>query len=241
MRQAPQAMKQPQHFIFEDIPYRLVRSRRRKRLGLVLAETGVEVRIPERCAARHGHQFLQENIQWVRAQLLRADERAAQVPVYRYAFGEAFPWLGRRLPLRRAARSGDSGIGDAIDLYTRHREPDAAQLQAALQRLYQREALALLADKSERLAGRLGLEFASVRVRRTRSKWGHCSVRGELQYNWLVCLAPEPVVDYLVAHEVSHLRHHNHGGAFWQLVESVCPRHRELRRWLRDNGHRLVL
>lgn len=229
-------------FVYEDIPYRLVRSRRRKRLGLVLAASGVEVRIPERCAARHGHQFLQENIHWVRAQLLRAGERAAQVPAYDFVFGEHFPWLGRRLPLLRAERSSASGINaDIISLYTRHRQPDESQLQAALQRLYQREALALLTDKSARLAEQLGLEFSDVRVRRTRSKWGHCSIRGELQYNWLVCQAPEPVVDYLVAHEVSHLRHHNHSRAFWQLVESACPRYRELRRWLRDNGHRLTL
>ncbi|WP_308365832.1 MULTISPECIES: SprT family zinc-dependent metalloprotease [unclassified Microbulbifer] len=229
-------------FVFENIPYRLVRSPRRRRLGLVLAESGVEVRIPERCAARHGHQFLRENIHWVRTQLLRAEERAAQIPQHRYAFGESFPWLGARYPLVRARNSAHSGIAaGAISLYTRYREPDESQLQTALQRLYQKEALALLEEKSHQFADRLELAFSSVRVRRTKSKWGHCSVRGELQYNWLVCLAPEAVVDYLVAHEVCHLRHHNHSPAFWHLVESVCPRYRELRRWLRDNGHRLHL
>ncbi|WP_250459263.1 M48 family metallopeptidase [Microbulbifer litoralis] len=227
---------------YEDIPYRLVRSPRRKRLGLVLAESGVEVRIPQRCAARHGHRFLQENIQWVRTQLLRAEVRAAEIPQHRYGFGASFPWLGQKLPLERAARPAGAGISDrAIRLYSRYRDPSEAQLQAALHKLYQREALAMLADKSAYYADRLGLPFSSVRVRRTKSKWGHCTIRGELQYNWLVCLAPEPVVDYLVAHEVCHLRHHNHSRAFWQLVESVCPRYRELRRWLRDSGHRLVL
>ena len=235
-------MSATEHFIYENIPYRLVRSRRRKRLGLVMAESGVEVRIPERCAARHGHQFLQENIQWVRAQLLRASERAAQVPQYCYAFGESFSWLGRRLCLERARRAADAGIfADSILLYTRYREPTEEQLQQALQRLYQREALALLTEKLRQLAERLDLQFSSVHVRRTKSKWGHCTLRGELQYNWLVCLAPEPVVDYLVAHEVSHLRHHNHSRDFWQLVESACPRSTELRRWLRDNGHRLTI
>lgn len=226
-------------FVYEDIPYRLVRSPRRKRLGLVLAASGVEVRIPLRCAERHGHQFLQENIHWVRRQLSRADERTAQIPQYRYAFGERFPWLGEDLPLIRADKSVINAEG--IFLHSRLREPDEKQLQAALQKLYQREALALLAHKSEQLAASLGLQVSQVRVRRTKSKWGHCSIRGELQYNWLVCQAPEPVVDYLVAHEVSHLRHHNHSRAFWQLVESVCPEYRILRRWLRDNGHRLVL
>ncbi|WKD50318.1 M48 family metallopeptidase [Microbulbifer spongiae] len=229
-------------FLFEDIPYRLVRSPRRKRLGLVLAESGVEVRIPQRCAACHGHQFLQDNVQWVRTQLLAANQRAAQVPEYTYAFGRCFPWLGRSLPLERAASVQSTGIGaESIRLYTRKRAPDPDRLQVALQRLYQREALDLLADKSRCLADQLKLSFSSVRVRRTRSKWGHCSIRGELQYNWLVCLAPEPVVDYLVAHEVCHLYHHNHSRAFWQLVQSVCPRFKVLRRWLRDNGHRLTV
>lgn len=231
-----------QEYVFEDVPYRLVRSRRRKRLGLVLAKSGVEVRIPERCAARHGHQFLQENIHWVRTQLLRADTRAREVPEYEYCFGETLPWLGRPHRLQRAARPADSGIADGvISVYTRALEPEASQLQAALHRLIQREALALLWHKSQQVSAQIGVQFSTVKVRRTKSKWGHCSIRGELQYNWLVCLAPEAVVDYLVAHEVSHLRHHNHSRAFWLQVESVCPRYRELRRWLRDNGHRLVV
>lgn len=229
-------------FYCEEIAYRLVRSPRRKRLGLVLAQGGVEVRIPMRCAARHGHQFLRENIHWVRAQLLRAQERAAEIPDYRYTFGEHFPWLGSRLPLLRAGGAAHSGIfSNAISLYTRTPEPDARQFQAALHKLYQREAGRLLAEKSLRFSQQLGLSFSSIRLRRTKSKWGHCTARGELQYNWLICLAPEPVVDYLVAHEVCHLRHLNHSAEFWALVQSLCPRYQLLRRWLRDNGHRLHL
>ncbi|MCO1334631.1 M48 family metallopeptidase [Microbulbifer sp. OS29] len=229
-------------FVFEDIAYRLVRSSRRKRLGLVLVGEGVEVRIPQRCAARYGHEFLQENIQWVRAQLLVADRRAAQVPKYQYAVGEYFPWLGLKLPLQRVANSQSAGISDdTIRLYSRYREPDEVQLQSALERLYQREALTLLTKKSQLLAEQMGLRIASVGVRRTKSKWGHCSIRAELQFNWLICLAPEPVVDYLVTHEVCHLQHHNHSRAFWLLVQRVCPQFKELRRWLRDNGHRLTL
>ncbi|WP_226666782.1 M48 family metallopeptidase [Microbulbifer aggregans] len=227
---------------FEEVTYRLLRSSRRKRLGLVVAEKGVEVRIPQRCAERHGHQFLRENIQWVREQLKRSVQRQSQVPDHHFAFGARFPWLGKPLELDRAARAADSRIdGGYIQLYCRTREPDEAQVQAALQKLYQREALALLTEKSRYFAGLLGLEFASVKVRRTRSKWGHCTLRGELQYNWLVCLAPEPVVDYLVIHEVCHLQHHNHSRAFWDLVGTLCPDYKQLRRWLKENGHRLQL
>ncbi|MCQ3830213.1 M48 family metallopeptidase [Microbulbifer elongatus] len=229
-------------FTFEDVSYRLARSPRRKRLGLVVTDNGAEVRIPQRCAERHGHQFLRENIHWVREQLRGVAQRKAQVPEHHFAFGAHFPWLGKTLELDRAACVADAGIRDGyIQLYSRVREPDEAQLQTALQKLYQREALQLLTEKSQYFARLLGLEFSSVKVRRTRSKWGHCTIRGELQYNWLVCLAPEPVVDYLVIHEVCHLQHHNHSREFWALVASLCPDYKRLRRWLKENGHRLML
>lgn len=229
-------------FTFEDVSYRLLRSVRRKRLGLVVTERGAEVRIPQRCAERHGHQFLRDNIQWVRAQLQSAAQRQSQVPDHHFAFGSHFPWLAASLELDRAICAADAGIrGGYIQLYCRSRVPDEGQVQSALQKLYQREALALLTEKSRNFAAQLGLEFTSVKVRRTRSKWGHCTIRGELQYNWLVCLAPEAVVDYLVIHEVCHLQHHNHSRAFWTLVERLCPDYRNLRRWLKENGHQLHL
>nr|WP_277987251.1 SprT family zinc-dependent metalloprotease [Microbulbifer salipaludis] len=229
-------------FSFEEVTYRLARSPRRKRLGLVVTERGAEVRIPQRCAERHGHQFLRENIQWVRAQLRGVAERQSQVPEHHFAFGAHFPWLGKTLELDRAACAADAGIRDGfIQLYSRVREPDEKQVQGALQKLYQKEALQLLAEKSRQYADRLGLTFSTVKVRRTRSKWGHCTIRGELQYNWLVCLAPEPVVDYLVIHEVCHLQHHNHSREFWSLVASLCPDYKRLRRWLKENGHTLQL
>ena len=78
-------------------------------------------------------------------------------------------------------------------------------------------------------------------MRFTRSKWGHCTSEGVLQYNWHIVLAPEPVVDYLVAHEVCHLRHLNHSAHFWALVASVCPDYQAQRDWLKANGRCLTL
>ncbi|GMG87975.1 M48 family metallopeptidase [Biformimicrobium ophioploci] len=230
-------------FHCEDIRYRVVRSARRKRVGLVMTAAGVEVRLPMRCAERHGHDFLRANLAWVRRQLQQRQARQDEIPQYQYRFGAHLPWLGAMLPVQRApaASAGAIVAGDAIRVYTRSLAPDADQLQDALERLYKREAQALLEQKSRAHAARIGEQIASVAVRRTRSKWGHCTSDRRLQYNWLVCQAPEAVVDYLVAHEVSHLRHMNHSPDFWALVGAHCPGYRELRCWLRNNGHRLVL
>ena len=99
----------------------------------------------------------------------------------------------------------------------------------------------MLADKTRNRAAELGVTVGDIRLRLTRSKWGHCTRSGIIQYNWLIALAPESVVDYLVIHEVCHRRHLNHSRAYWQLVESLCPDYLRRRQWLKDWGHTLVL
>lgn len=86
----------------------------------------------------------------------------------------------------------------------------------------------------------LGVRYGRIGVRKQRSKWGSCSAKGNLSFNCLLLLAPESVLDYVVAHELCHLREMNHSKRFWVLVEGLCPDYREARRWLRANGGALL-
>ena len=99
----------------------------------------------------------------------------------------------------------------------------------------------ILSRKTLALAARLGKTVSKITIKATKTKWGHCTSRGAIQYNWQILLAPEPVVDYLVAHEVSHLIHHDHSPAFWARVARICPDYLALRRWLKQQGGQLVL
>lgn len=89
-------------------------------------------------------------------------------------------------------------------------------------------------------APRLGVSFGRISVRRQHSKWGSCSGKGNLNFNCLLLLAPESVLDYVVVHELCHRREMNHSKRFWALVEGLCPDWRESRRWLRTNGTTLL-
>ena len=89
------------------------------------------------------------------------------------------------------------------------------------------------------LAGRLGAHVAAVTVRDPRSRWGSCSSRGRISYSWRLLLAPERVLDHVVAHEVCHLLRPDHSPAFWALVREVDPGTDAARRWLREHGPRL--
>lgn len=92
-----------------------------------------------------------------------------------------------------------------------------------------------------RLARQIKREVSDIRFRRTKTKWGHCTSRGVIQYNWLIMMAPRDIIDYLIAHEVSHLAHPNHSARFWQQVARLAPNYLQERAWLRENGHKLNL
>ena len=101
-------------------------------------------------------------------------------------------------------------------------------------------ARAELVPRARRLAARIGREVARVSVRDTKSRWGSCSGQGNLSFSWRLIFAPEPVLEYVVAHEVSHLAEMNHGPRFWRLVESLTPNSAAPRRWLKRHRNRLL-
>lgn len=86
-----------------------------------------------------------------------------------------------------------------------------------------------------------GGTFTRITIRDQKTRWGSCSARGTLSFNWRLMLAPPAVLDYVVVHELCHLTHMNHSKAFWALVESVCPDYRAHRKWLKEHGQELIL
>ena len=93
--------------------------------------------------------------------------------------------------------------------------------------------------KTEYYACIIGVSYGRISIREQKTRWGSCSSKGNLNFNWRLILAPEEVLDYVVVHELAHRREMNHSKAFYAIVESVLPDYRKARRWLRDNGQLL--
>jgi predicted metal-dependent hydrolase len=92
----------------------------------------------------------------------------------------------------------------------------------------------------EREATRLCIAYRSITIRDQRGRWGSCSHRGALSFNWRLILAPQAVLAYVVVHELCHVIRHDHSPVFWQLVALARPSFREERKWLADHGHELL-
>lgn len=115
-------------------------------------------------------------------------------------------------------------------------DADYEQRRILLGKWYRRQAEQLLSEKAAFYAGRLGVSFADIRIKDQRSRWGSCSSKKNLNFNWRIIMAPEPVCDYVVIHEVCHLLHMDHSREFWKEVEGLCPEYRQYKSWLKEKG-----
>lgn len=113
--------------------------------------------------------------------------------------------------------------------------------RAALEKRYIEAAREYFPKRAAYFQPLTGGNYSRITIRDQKTRWGSCSTKGTLSFNWRLMLAPPAVLDYVVVHELCHLTHMNHSAAFWALVESVCPDYRIHRKWLKDHGQELSL
>ena len=221
------------------------RSARRRTVEIIIRNGGVDLMLPNFVPEAEGLDFVTSKKNWILKTLARQDQLAQELILKHYVEGEGFEYLGKTYILRLyittrpAARLVDDNLYVGIRDSKRGSKSEAVKKQVWA--WYQRQALKLLTEKTMALAAKIGRECAGVKLRRTKTKWGHCTRDGIIQYNWQIVIASEAVVDYLVAHEVSHLVHHNHGKRFWRHVEKLCPDYFEHEKWLKAHGHKIML
>ena len=220
------------------------RSARAQRLILRLDQTGtVTLVLPLGVRDAEAQSFLKAHTGWLESRLAKVPERLA------FAADAAIPYRGVEHRIRHrptgnpAQRRGvvwreqpQEGLAEAPEL---HIAGPAEHLPRRLTDWLKAEARRDLATRSRHYAAQLGRQVGRVTVRDTRSRWGSCSSKGDLSFCWRLILAPDFVIDYLAAHEVAHLKEMNHGPDFWATCTALCPRTKEAKRWLKQNGSRL--
>lgn len=102
------------------------------------------------------------------------------------------------------------------------------------------QAMTLIPQKVRYYAQIIGVTYGRITIRNQRTRWGSCSGKGNLNFNCLLLLMPEEVLDYVVVHELCHRKEMNHSARFWEEVEKILPDYRQRRKWLKDNGGRIM-
>ena len=150
-----------------------------------------------------------------------------------------------RCPKRCSKREVEQFLVSKEDWLRKHLEAAAARLEPQILSAEERKALAkkaaeVLPEKVRRFGAEMGVSCGRITIRSQRTRWGSCSARGNLNFNCLLMLSPEPVQDYVVIHELCHRKEMNHSQAFWAEVEKYCPDYRIHRKWLKENGASLI-
>jgi predicted metal-dependent hydrolase len=230
------------------VPYRLQRSPRRRTVVLsVDAQRGLVVYAPLRMALRRVEAILREKARWILAKTAELEQQRSRHEPLECAPGNLVPYRGAWYPLAvesNGRRRELSLAGGVLWLGLPPRTLAALEraglrgpgLREHLVAGYRDAARAELHERAAHFAPRLGVRPQALRVKDQQQRWGSASAKGSVNFNWRLILAPPPVLDYVVVHELCHLAELNHSPRFWARVAAALPDFRERQAWLRQHG-----
>ena len=219
----------------QRIDFGLRRSQRRS-IGLSIDQRGLRVGAPLRASLRDIEALILQHGHWVIEKLAAWREREP-VAQFQVIDGAEIFVLGSVLTvrIRPAGRVRWTFAGEALLLDL----PAAVDAAKVLESALRDRARALFSERLAVYAPHLGVAPPPLRLSSARTRWGSCSARGGISLNWRLVLMPLSIVDYVVCHELAHLKEMNHSPRFWSVVEQLCPNWRALRLELRQRGRQI--
>ncbi len=191
-----------------------------------------------RISVREIERFVGESREFIEKRVLEIETLRRRFPEKQYVSDEEFLFFGERLKLdvvwtwtTRAKVQANEFRLELLAPVNSTRE----ERRRAMHSYFKKQARLHIEERVEFFAGSMGLFPKQISIRGQRTRWGSCSASGEISLNWKLLAAPLAVIDYVVVHELAHMRHMNHSREFWQLVESFQSTYKVSRRWLKDH------
>ncbi len=228
----------------DDLTFSVVRSRRRTADIVVERDGRVVVRAPESVSAEAIDDAVRGNAAWIHRTIAEWEELNAARRRRAFVQGSSFLYLGRNYRLRFVAGcQPPAGAEERLvrSRRARHRRRRSPAARKAFRDFYTARAVPLLEERVALFAPRIDVRPGPLAVRELGYHWASCGPSGSLNFHWKIMMAPSTVIDYVVAHELCHLKHRDHSLVFWNEVDKVLPRWREKKDWLRRCGAGLDL
>ncbi len=213
--------------------YQIIRSKRKTLSLQINQDAELIIRAPQRLADKEIQAFIAEKSSWIEKKQQQTKSQITEK--YRFEDGEMFLYLGNSYPL--AISSENNGLsfnGEVFELNV-----DSADASTAFREWYKKQFKDIALPRIDYFANQHNLTFNNVQLKSQKTLWGSCSSSNNLNFNYLLIMAPMSVIDYVIVHELSHTIHKNHSSDFWGLVEAILPEYKSAKKWLKDNGHKL--
>jgi len=220
----------------------VIRTNRRKTASIRVDDRIVSVVVPEDLTGSRINQLLKDKHNWIKTKI-RSQQSVQPAAEKQFVSGEAFSYLGRnyRLKVNRGKFKPVKLIQGRLVATLPQGAGAPHMVRNALVRWYRAQAEPKLTEKTQRYAEIIGVEPTAVGIKTYKARWGSCNASGRIDYNWKLVMAPHAAVDYVVVHELCHLKHFNHSTDYWKQVERIMPEFREHQLWLKTHARQMVL
>ncbi|GAA4350838.1 SprT family zinc-dependent metalloprotease [Variovorax defluvii] len=227
------------------VAYEFARGKRRT-IGFVVGAEGLSVRAPRWVALRDVDAAVREKSSWILRKLAETQQRHAKLEATRIDWkdGAVFPFLGQPVEVRLEPQHGFVGVGAVLDAGSGEgtrilrlalaNSAGPEQIRDGAQAWLMRQARRIFIERLDHFAPKLGVKWTKLSLSNASTRWGSASADGTIRLHWRLVHFGMPVVDYVVAHELAHLRVMDHSPRFWETVESVVPDYGTLRKQLKD-------
>jgi len=223
------------------------RSTRSKRLRLQIDGMGkFTLVIPKLIMGFEVNRFLKENSEWMNKHTEKAKKIEALHPKPKYQTGDIFYYFGEKVfleVLNSSKKRPNIKIREdkmIINIYENVSKKEGVEMiKKAIENFYRKKAEEVIHDRLQFFNEYCNFKYKRVVLRNQKTRWGSCSSSGNLNFNWRLIMAPIEVIDYVVVHELCHLKQMNHSVKFWRLVEDIIPDYKERKRWLKEKHYLL--
>jgi len=226
-----------------QLHYTLKRSSRRT-IGFTVDDRGLSITAPRWVTVVDIETAIFEKQRWIFTKLGEWQHREARrvLPTMQWREGASLPFLGRSITLQLASPAGMPQFdADRAMLHLAlPTHADEQQIKDRVQGWMQQQARRLLAERLDHYADKLGVRHSAFALTSAATRWGSCTADGKIRLNWRLLHFPLSMIDYVAAHELSHLKEMNHGPRFWETVESIFPEFRDARAQLRAHPPELL-
>ena len=233
---------QPEYIEGNGFIAEVLRTSRIKTADVRVEEGAVSIIVPNGLECERINQILSDKRQWIKNKI-HLHREALPINAKDYVSGESFSYLGRnyRLKVNRGHFKPVKLVQGRLMVAVPNASDQPHMIRNALVRWYRCRAEVKLQEKSKRYAAIIGVEPTGVGIKTFKSRWGSCSTKGKIDFNWKIIMAPNRIVDYVVVHELCHLKQHDHSPQFWKQVERVIPDYLDCKEWLKVNAGELEL
>lgn len=216
---------------------RIVRSRRRTISLVITKEPALVIRAPHKISISYIEDLIRKKSKWIDRKYAEM-ERRPKIGERKFVDGEEFLYLGRPYVLKISDDiSGDAELKDCLCISRKN----LSRARDVIARWYRKRAREIIGERCRLYSCVAGAFPKSIRVTSAKRRWGSCTPRGSVNFSWRLVMAPIESLDYVVVHELVHLKHLNHGKSFWRKIGEILPDYTRHERWLKENEGLLAI